>query len=61
MGYVPRGREKRFSFSGDTAYFAGFKEIGKRLGPFDVAAVAIGAYEPPEYDENQCTSRRRER
>ena len=42
------GRERRFYFSGDTAYFAGFKEIGKRLGPFDVAAVAIGAYEPPE-------------
>jgi N-acyl-phosphatidylethanolamine-hydrolysing phospholipase D len=42
------GRERRFYFSGDTAYFAGFKEIGKRLGPFDIAAVAIGAYEPPE-------------
>jgi N-acyl-phosphatidylethanolamine-hydrolysing phospholipase D len=42
------GRERRFYFSGDTGYFAGFQEIGKRLGPFDVAAVAIGAYEPPE-------------
>lgn len=42
------GRERRFYFSGDTGYFAGFREIGKRLGPFDVAAVAIGAYEPPE-------------
>ena len=35
-------------FSGDTGYFTGFKEIGKRLGAFDVAALAIGAYEPPE-------------
>jgi len=41
-------REHRFYFSGDTGYFAGFREIGKRLGPFDVAALAIGAYEPPE-------------
>jgi len=39
---------RRLYFSGDTGYFAGFKEIGKRLGPFDVAAIAIGAYEPPE-------------
>jgi N-acyl-phosphatidylethanolamine-hydrolysing phospholipase D len=42
------GRERRFYFSGDTGYFAGFTEIGKRLGPFDLAAIAIGAYMPPE-------------
>ena len=42
------GRERRLYFSGDTGYFAGFTEAGKRLGPFDVAAIAIGAYEPPE-------------
>ena len=41
-------RERRLYFSGDTGYFAGFKEIAERLGPFDVAAIAIGAYEPPE-------------
>ena len=35
-------------FSGDTGYFDGFKEIGRKLGPFDLAAVAIGAYVPPE-------------
>jgi L-ascorbate metabolism protein UlaG (beta-lactamase superfamily) len=40
------GRERRFYFSGDTGYFAGFKEIGERLGPFDLAAMAIGAYLP---------------
>src|SRR4029453_18749501 len=27
-------------------YFDQFKEIGARLGPFDLAAVAIGAYVP---------------
>jgi N-acyl-phosphatidylethanolamine-hydrolysing phospholipase D len=41
-------RERRLYFAGDTGYFAGFKETGQRLGPFDVAAIAIGAYLPPE-------------
>lgn len=39
---------RRLYFSGDTGYFSLFKEIGSRLGPFDVAAVAIGAYLPVE-------------
>ncbi len=40
------GAERRFYFSGDTGYFAGFEDIGNLLGPFDLAAVPIGAYEP---------------
>lgn len=39
---------KRLYFGGDSGYFAGFKEAGRRLGPFDVAALPIGAYLPPE-------------
>jgi N-acyl-phosphatidylethanolamine-hydrolysing phospholipase D len=39
---------KRFYFSGDTAHAAVFKEVGARLGPFDIAMVPIGAYLPPE-------------
>ncbi|HKI49127.1 MAG TPA: MBL fold metallo-hydrolase, partial [Desulfobacteria bacterium] len=31
--------------SGDTAYFKGFKEIGKRYG-IDLAILNVGAYEP---------------
>jgi len=40
------GTERRFYFAGDTGYFEGFKEIGAKLGPFDLAAVPVGAYEP---------------
>ena len=42
------GREKRLYFGGDTGYFSGFKEAGRRLGAFDVAALPIGAYQPPQ-------------
>ena len=45
-GWVIAGQAKRLYFAGDTAYFAGFKEIGERLGPFDLAAIPIGAYVP---------------
>jgi N-acyl-phosphatidylethanolamine-hydrolysing phospholipase D len=38
--------ERRFYFGGDTGYFSGFAAIGRALGPFDLAAVPIGAYEP---------------
>jgi N-acyl-phosphatidylethanolamine-hydrolysing phospholipase D len=48
-GWALAGRERRALFAGDTGYDAPeFRAIGERLGPFDVAAVAIGAYEPPE-------------
>jgi len=40
------GPERRFYFAGDTGYFDGFARIAKVLGPFDLAAVPIGAYEP---------------
>jgi len=40
------GASKRFFFTGDTGYCSGFQEIGRELGPFDLAAIPIGAYEP---------------
>lgn len=40
------GPSRRFYYAGDTGYFSGFGEIGRALGPFDLAAVPIGAYAP---------------
>ncbi len=40
--------ERRFYFAGDSGAFAGFEAIGAEHGPFDLAAVPIGAYQPVE-------------
>lgn len=32
-------------FSGDSGYFDGFKQIGQKYGPFDVALIEAGAYD----------------
>ena len=45
-GYVVRGQGLSFYFAGDTAYCPAFKQIGRVLGPFDLAAIPIGAYLP---------------
>ena len=38
-------RDLRLFFSGDTGYFDGFREIGRRFGPFDVTLMETGAYD----------------
>lgn len=45
-GWVVRSERFRFFFCGDSGYTPYFKEIGARMGPFDLAAIPIGAYEP---------------
>jgi L-ascorbate metabolism protein UlaG (beta-lactamase superfamily) len=40
------GPRHRFFYSGDTGYSRHFRDIGARLGPFDMAFVKIGAYGP---------------
>ena len=47
-GYVLRAGKHSVYHAGDTAYFSGFREIGKRLSP-QVALLPIGAYDPPHF------------
>jgi len=42
--WVIEGSTDKLFFSGDTGYFEAFKEIGERLGPFDVTLLECGAY-----------------
>ena len=50
-----RSADFRFIFVGDSAYPARFLEIGRRLGPFDLAAIPIGAYEPRWFMNHHMT------
>jgi L-ascorbate metabolism protein UlaG (beta-lactamase superfamily) len=47
-GYVLRSGEHSIYHSGDTAYFDGFAEIGRKLDP-EVALLPIGAYDPESF------------
>ena len=47
-GYVLQGEKHSLYHAGDTAYFSGFREIGRRLGP-ELALLPIGAYNPPAF------------
>jgi L-ascorbate metabolism protein UlaG (beta-lactamase superfamily) len=47
-GYVVEGHGQSVYHSGDTAYFDGFREIGRRLKP-EVALLPIGAYFPDSH------------
>lgn len=40
------GPDRRFYFAGDTGFSDSFGRIGAALGPFDLAALPIGAYLP---------------
>jgi L-ascorbate metabolism protein UlaG (beta-lactamase superfamily) len=44
-GFVIEGTTATLYHSGDTAYFGGFREIGRRFA-IDAALLPIGAYEP---------------
>lgn len=43
-GYAIASDAHRVYFSGDTGMFPAMKEIGARLGPFDLSMVEVGAY-----------------
>ena len=43
--WVVQSGEQRIFYSGDSGYFGGFRDIGDRLGGFDVALIENGAYD----------------
>jgi L-ascorbate metabolism protein UlaG (beta-lactamase superfamily) len=45
-GFMVALSDVRIFFAGDTAYGPLFRDIGRRLGPIDLALLPIGAYEP---------------
>lgn len=47
-GFVLEHQGRKIYHAGDSAYFEGFTEIGKRLAP-DVALLPIGAYHPESF------------
>ena len=47
-GFVLEHQGRRIYHAGDSAYFNGFKEIGRRLAP-QIALLPIGAYHPESF------------
>jgi L-ascorbate metabolism protein UlaG (beta-lactamase superfamily) len=45
-GWIVRSPTFSFYFVGDSGYSPVFRDIGAKYGPFDLAAIPIGAYEP---------------
>jgi N-acyl-phosphatidylethanolamine-hydrolysing phospholipase D len=52
-GYAVRSPTKNFLFPGDTGWFDAMADVGSTYGPFDLAAIPIGAYEPREFMKHQ--------
>ena len=50
-GWVVEGPTRRFYHAGDTGYFGGFVEIGKRFGPIEVVRAH------PRYGDGSNPSR----
>ncbi len=46
-GYIIKAGQKSVFHCGDSAWFDGFEEIGKRFPEIDVALMPIGAYDAP--------------
>jgi L-ascorbate metabolism protein UlaG (beta-lactamase superfamily) len=44
--FVLRSQNRRVFFSGDTGLTPEYEEIGRRLGPFDLVMLEVGAYHP---------------
>jgi L-ascorbate metabolism protein UlaG (beta-lactamase superfamily) len=55
-GFVITSPRSRVYHAGDTAWFDGFREIGKRFPGIDAALLPIGAYDPAWFMEKQHMS-----
>ncbi len=55
-GFVVRAGEVAVYFAGDSAYFDGFAEIGRRFPGLAAAVLPIGAYSPAWFMERQHMS-----
>ncbi|MEZ4819176.1 MAG: MBL fold metallo-hydrolase [Bdellovibrionota bacterium] len=51
-GWAIETTDFKFYFTGDSGYTDWFKKIGEKLGPFDVSAIPIGAYNPRWFMKN---------
>jgi len=47
VGWVVEGPTRRFYHAGDTGYSDGFRAVREQFGRIDLAALPIGAYDPP--------------
>jgi L-ascorbate metabolism protein UlaG (beta-lactamase superfamily) len=52
-GFVVESGGATVYHTGDTAYFAGFSEIGRKFPGLAAAMLPIGAYDPPWFMESQ--------
>lgn len=52
-GWVIRNQHLNFWFSGDSGYSDNLLEIAQRLGPFNLAALPVGAYAPEWFMNSQ--------
>jgi len=52
-GWVVDSGDFRFIFLGDCGYSPVYRDLGEKLGPFDLAAIPIGAYEPRWFMRDQ--------
>jgi L-ascorbate metabolism protein UlaG (beta-lactamase superfamily) len=52
-GWAVAGEGLRVVHLGDTGYSRDFRDIGERLGPFDLALIPIGAYAPRWFMESK--------
>lgn len=47
--WLIEGPRRTYFFAGDTGYFHGFAEFGRRFADIDIAILPIGAYEPRDF------------